>query len=131
MNYKVKHKYTGLYYQPTTASGSNMGKKGKVYTSENNSCLTGSYNTIGITIKKDSPIYKKYYDMLIEHYHDESSRPEHHAFFSIPKKDFEKEYVTVDINLLTNIIKNKKAQYCDNVILNKCLDDILKLIKNN
>ena len=27
MNYKVKHKYTGLYYQPTTASGSNMGKK--------------------------------------------------------------------------------------------------------
>jgi hypothetical protein len=24
MNYKVKHKYTGLYYQPTTASGSNM-----------------------------------------------------------------------------------------------------------
>ena len=61
----------------------------------------------------------------------ESSRPEHHAFFSIPKKDFEKEYVTVDINLLTNIIKNKKAQYRDDVILNKCLDDILKLIKNN
>ena len=59
MNYKVKHKYTGLYYQPTTASGSNMGKKGKVYTSENNSCLTGSYDTIGITIKKDSPIYLK------------------------------------------------------------------------
>lgn len=29
MNYKVKHKYTGLYYQPTTASGSNMGKKRK------------------------------------------------------------------------------------------------------
>lgn len=52
-------------------------------------------------------------------------------FFLFQKKDFEKEYVTVDINLLTNIIKNKKAQYCDDVILNKCLDDILKLIKNN
>ena len=131
MNYKVKHKYTGLYYQPTTASGSNMGKKGKVYTSENNSCLTGSYNTIGITIKKDSPIYKKYYDMLIERYHDTSSRPERYACFSIPKDDFEKEYVEVDIDLLTNIINSKKEQYSDDVILNKCLDDILKLIKNN
>lgn len=38
-------------------------------------------------------------------------------FFLFQKKIFEKEYVTVDINLLTNIIKNKKAQYSDDVIL--------------
>lgn len=131
MNYKVKHKYTGLYYQPTTSSGSNIGKKGKVYTSENNSCLTGSYNTIGITIKKDSPIYKKYYDMLIEHYHDDSSRPGCYAFFSIPKDDFEKEYIAVDMDVLTKIINSKKEQYCDNDVVKTCLDDILKLVKNN
>lgn len=131
MNYKIKHKYTGLYYQPTTASGSNMGKKGKVYTSENNSCLTGSYDTIGITIKKDSPIYKKYYDMLIKHYHDDSSRPGRYAFFSIPKDDFEKEYIAVDMDVLTKIINNKKEQYCDNDVVKTCLDEILKLVKNN
>ena len=31
MYYKVKHKETGLYYQPTTSSGSNLGKNGSVY----------------------------------------------------------------------------------------------------
>lgn len=131
MNYKIKHKYTGLYYQPTTASGSNMSKKGKVYTSENNSCLTGSYDTICVTIKKKSPIYKNYYEMLSKHYHDTSMRPERYACFSIPKDDFEKEYVEVDIDLLTNIINSKKEQYCDNDIVKTCLDDILKLVKNN
>ena len=30
MYYKVKHKETGLYYQPTTSSGSNLGKNGKI-----------------------------------------------------------------------------------------------------
>lgn len=35
----------------------------------------------------------------------------------------------VEIHLLTNIINSKKAQYSDDVILNKCLDDILKLVK--
>ena len=52
-------------------------------------------------------------------------------FFLFQKKDFEKEYVTVDINLLTNIIKSKKEQYCDNDIVKTCLEDILKLVKNN
>ena len=45
--------------------------------------------------------------------------------------DFEKEYVEVDIDLLTNIINSKKEQYCDNDIVKSCLDEILKLVKNN
>ena len=45
--------------------------------------------------------------------------------------NFEKEYVEVDIDLLTNIINSKKEQYCDNDIVKSCLDEILKLVKNN
>lgn len=52
-----------------------------------------------------------------------------HVFYS--KDDFEKEYVEVDIDLLTNIINSKKEQYCDNDIVKSCLDEILKLVKNN
>ena len=37
----------------------------------------------------------------------------------------------VEIHLLTNIINSKKEQYCGNDIVKTCLDDILKLIKNN
>lgn len=70
------------------------------------------------------------YNKLL-YYYDTSSRPERYACFSIPKDDFEKEYVEVDIDLLINIINNKKEQYCDNDIVKTCLDDILKLVKNN
>lgn len=52
MYYKIKHKETGLYYQPTTSSGSNLGKNGKIYATTS-SCLSGYEDYLGITIKKN------------------------------------------------------------------------------
>ena len=64
MYYKVKHKETGLYYQPTTSSGSNLGKNGKIYATTS-SCLSGNEDYIGITIKKESVLYKKYIILMV------------------------------------------------------------------
>lgn len=43
--YKVRHIPTGLYYQPVTSSGTNLGKKGKIYETTS-SCLSGSEDYI-------------------------------------------------------------------------------------
>lgn len=50
--YKVKHIPTGLYYQPVTSSGTNLGKKGKIYETTS-SCLSGGCNYIILDIKKN------------------------------------------------------------------------------
>lgn len=93
MYYRVKHKETGLYYQPST-SGSNLGNNGKIYTTSN-SCLSGNENYIGITIKKDSRVYKKYINILSAKYVDETMacNKYKYVFYKIPKTDFEKEYI--------------------------------------
>lgn len=94
MYYKVKHKETGLYYQPTTSSGSNLSKNGKIYATTS-SCLSGNEDYIGITIKKESVVYKKYINILSEKYVDEACACNKHryVFYKIPKTDFEKEYI--------------------------------------
>lgn len=60
--YRIKHKPTGLYYQPGT---NNLSEKGKVYTGGNNikTLLNNGYAKI-ITIQWDSKIHKKYKDIL-------------------------------------------------------------------
>ena len=74
--------------------GSNLGKNGKIYATTS-SCLSGNEDYIGITIKKESVVYKKYINILSEKYVDEACAYNKHryVFYKIPKTDFEKEYI--------------------------------------
>lgn len=127
--YKVKHIPTGLYYQPVTSSGTNLGKKGKIYETTS-SCLSGSEDYIILDIKKESPVYRDFAGLLESKYGLQKSYKFGFVYCKIPKSDFEKEYLPVDINKLENIINEQKSKYRDNDIVKKCLDDILKQLKN-
>lgn len=56
--YRIKHKPTGLYYQPTV-NGNNLSKTGKVYLT-NNSVLRGTDTFIFISFKETSKLYKEF-----------------------------------------------------------------------
>jgi hypothetical protein len=55
--YKLRHKPTGLFYQPGER---NLSEKGKVYTKKPNKRWPGGF----IFLPKDSRVYKKYAEML-------------------------------------------------------------------
>lgn len=65
--YRLKHKPTGLYYQPHSQSGSDLGIRGKVYQTGRHG-LSEAFkhpeSIFKIYIKKDSSIYKKTKDIL-------------------------------------------------------------------
>ena len=82
--YRIKHKPTGLYYQPTV-NGNNLSKKGKVYLT-NNSVLKGTDTFIFISLNERGKLYKeygKYFPTLKPYYLDMACR--------VPKTEFEKE----------------------------------------
>jgi hypothetical protein len=58
--YKLKHKPTGLYFQPCKYGGSHLSKKGKIYQTNSNGVETGNrgYKTFRINCIKDSAIHK-------------------------------------------------------------------------
>lgn len=56
--YRIKHKPTGLYYQPTV-NGNNLSKKGKVYLTKNN-VLNGTDTFIFISLNERGRLYKEY-----------------------------------------------------------------------
>lgn len=56
--YRIKHKPTGLYYQPTV-NGNNLSKTGKVYLT-NNSVLKGRGTFIFISLNEQGRLYKEY-----------------------------------------------------------------------
>lgn len=99
--YRLKHKPTGLYYQPVRgrwrSKKTNLSKKGKIYQSGKNA-LMGNYNTITINIsakqyKENKEVFDSLgiYDSNRSHfssYHD----PEY--MLRCLKSDFEKEYIT-------------------------------------
>ena len=64
--YKLKHKPTGLYYQPKTHRSSNLSKKGKIYQTKNNILSIGFYadgksrKTLTVYVYGNSHIYKQY-----------------------------------------------------------------------
>ncbi len=66
--YKLKHKPTGMYYQPHKHRGSNLSKTGKVYQTGTHG-LSGAFKstrqTFTIFVAKDSTIHKKTKDVLI------------------------------------------------------------------
>lgn len=125
--YKVKHIPTGLYYQPVTSSGTNLGKKGKIYETTS-SCLSGGCNYIILDIKKESPVYRDFAGVLESKYGLKKSPKFGFVYVKVPKSDFEKEYLPVDINTLKNIFEKQKDKYRDNDIVKKCLDEILEQI---
>ncbi len=126
--YKVKHIPTGLYYQPVTSSGTNLGKKGKIYETSS-SCLSGSEDYIIIDIKKSSPIYRKFVGILDMKYGLRKDNSKFGFMYcKIPKSDFEKEFLPVDINTLENIITKQREKYIDNDIVQTCLNEIIAQI---
>lgn len=128
MNYKIKHIPTGLYYQPVNSTGTNLGKKGKIYETSS-SCLSGNDNYIIIDIKKESSIYRDFAGIFDTKYSLQKSCAKFgFVYCKIPKSDFEKEYLPVDINTLNNIINKQKEKYCDNDIVQKCLNEIIEQI---
>lgn len=56
--YRIKHKASGLYYQPTS-NGNNLSKTGKVYLTKNN-VLNGTDTFIFITLKETGKLYKEF-----------------------------------------------------------------------
>lgn len=82
--YRIKHKLTGLYYQPTV-NGNNLSKTGKVYLT-NNSVLKGTNTFIFISLNKQGKLYKeygKYFPTL---------KPDHlYMTGRVDKSEFEKE----------------------------------------
>lgn len=60
--YRIKHKASGLYYQPTI-NGNNLSKKGKVYLTKNN-VLNGTDTFIYISLNGEGRIYKEYGELF-------------------------------------------------------------------
>lgn len=91
--YKIKHKPTGLYYQPVnrtyTWNKTNLSKKGKIYQGGANG-LSGKSDTITITISEKQ--YKSNKE-LFERLGVYSYSGEYHI--RCPKSDFEKEYISM------------------------------------
>ena len=56
--YRIKHKASGLYYQPT-ANKNNLSKTGKVYLTKNN-VLNGTDTFVLISLNERGKIYKEY-----------------------------------------------------------------------
>lgn len=89
--YKLKHKPTGLYYQPVRGSywqKTNLSKKGKIYQNGANA-LIGNGDTINIAIsEKQYKGNKELFDSLgVTTYGSEFN-------LRCLKSDFEKEYIT-------------------------------------
>lgn len=56
--YRIKHKASGLYYQPT-CNGNNLSKTGKVYLTKNN-VLNGTDTFVYVSLNERGRIYKEY-----------------------------------------------------------------------
>ena len=56
--YRIKHRASGLYYQPMS-NGNNLSKTGKVYLTKNN-VLNGTDTFVHIFLKEQGRIYKEY-----------------------------------------------------------------------
>lgn len=82
--YRIKHKASGLYYQPTS-NGNNLSKRGKVYLTKNN-VLNGTGTFVFISLNEQGRLYKEYAKFFptLELYHLCLTG-------RVPKTEFEKE----------------------------------------
>lgn len=82
--YRIKHKASGLYYQPTS-NGNNLSKTGKVYLTKNN-VLNGTDTFVFISFNKRCRLCKEY----LKHF--PTLEPFHiYMVGRVPKDEFEKE----------------------------------------
>ena len=82
--YRIKHKASGLYYQPTI-NGNNLSKAGKVYLTKNNVLNeTGAF--VFISLNEQGRLYKKYAKFF-------PTLKQCHLYPTgrVPKTEFEKE----------------------------------------
>ena len=56
--YRIRHKASGLYYQPTS-NGNNLSKTDKVYLTKNN-VLNGTDTFVFISLNERGRLYKEY-----------------------------------------------------------------------
>ena len=61
--YRIKHRASGLYYQPTS-NGNNLSKTGKVYLTKSN-VLNGTDPFVYISLREDCRLYRKYGKFLL------------------------------------------------------------------
>lgn len=87
--YRIKHKASGLYYQPAR-NHSNLSKNGKVYMTNNSPLMiNNSYDYIDISVRKGTKIH----DILekemplkgVDEYFGKA------VYYYVPKSEFEKE----------------------------------------
>lgn len=88
--YRIKHKASGLYYQPTR-NHCNLGKNGKVYMTNNSPLLANNgYDYILIDVRTDTKIHKILAGLLP----NQCKKLTFYGFYvhyRIPKTEFEKE----------------------------------------
>ena len=91
--YRIKHKASGLYYQPAR-NHSNLSKTGKVYMTNNSPLmLNDSYDYIAISVRKGTKVH----DILekemplkgVDEYFGKA------VYYCVPKSEFEKEDLCV------------------------------------
>lgn len=82
--YRIKHKASGLYYQPIS-NGNNLSKTGKVYLTKNN-VLNGTDTFVYIFLKEQGRLYKEYGKLF------PTLKPYHFYMAGrVPKEEFEIE----------------------------------------
>ncbi len=86
--YRLKHKPSGLYYQPSKG-GNNLSTKGKVYLTNVNG-LSSQRDPMYISVMKDSIAHKKTKDILPW---EKSGYKYGQLTCKVPHSDFEMEYL--------------------------------------
>jgi hypothetical protein len=87
--YRIKHKASGLYYQPAN-NHSNLSKNGKVYMTNNSPLmLNDSYDYIAISVRKGTKVH----DILEKEMPLKGIERSYGAevCYRVPKSEFEKE----------------------------------------
>ena len=87
--YRIKHKASGLYYQPAR-NHSNLGKNGKVYMANNSPLLANyGYDYISISVRKGTKVHNILEKEMplkgVDEYFGKA------VYYRVPKTEFEKE----------------------------------------
>lgn len=87
--YRIKHKASGLYYQPAR-NHSNLSKTGKVYMTNNSPLmLNDSYDYIAISVRKGTKVHNILEKLMPLKGVKRSYGAE--VCYRVPKSEFEKE----------------------------------------
>lgn len=87
--YRIKHKASGLYYQPSR-NHSNLGKNGKVYMANNSPLLANyGYDYISISVRKGTKVHNILEKLMPLKGVKRSYGAE--VCYRVPKSEFEKE----------------------------------------